>query len=99
MNQLLPYLFLVSASLVAAFFAHAAPFLERREAEHNLILGLRNRLLRDPHAFGEEDPYLAVAESAGEIVGVHGERGETGRGESSSIGACGKQDHGAPMGV
>lgn len=55
---------------VAAFFTHAAPFLERREAEHNLILGLRGRLERDPHTFGEEDPYLAVAEACGEIVGV-----------------------------
>ena len=54
----------------AAFFAHAAPFLERREAENNLILGMRARLERDPHAFGEEDPYLAVAESGGEVVAV-----------------------------
>ncbi|MFL5954403.1 MAG: GNAT family N-acetyltransferase [Gaiellaceae bacterium] len=54
----------------AEFFAHAAPFLERREAEHNLVLGLRNRLLRDRHAFGEADPWFAVAESAGEIVGA-----------------------------
>jgi predicted GNAT family acetyltransferase len=52
----------------AAFFAHAAPFLEQREAENNLILGLRARLERDRHAFGEEDPYLAVAESGGEVV-------------------------------
>lgn len=55
---------------VAAFFAHAAPFLERREAEHNLLLGLRGRLERDRHAFGEEDPYLATVESGGAIVGV-----------------------------
>lgn len=53
---------------VAGFFAHAAPFLERREAEHNLILGLRNRLLRDPHVFGDEDPYLAVVESDGQVI-------------------------------
>jgi predicted GNAT family acetyltransferase len=55
---------------VAEFFARAAPFLERREAEHNLILGLRGRLERDPHTFGEEDPYFAVAESEGAIVAV-----------------------------
>ena len=55
---------------VAAFFAHAAPFLERREAEHNLILGLRARLLRDRHAFGDEDPYLASVESEGRVVAV-----------------------------
>jgi predicted GNAT family acetyltransferase len=52
----------------AAFFAHAAPFLERREAENNLILGLRTRLERDRHAFGDEDPYFAVADSGGEVV-------------------------------
>jgi len=52
----------------AAFFAHAAPFLERREAENNLILGLRARLERDRHAFGDEDPYLAVAEDGGAVV-------------------------------
>jgi hypothetical protein len=54
----------------AAFFAHAAPFLERREAENNLILGLRGRLERDRRAFGDEDPYLAVAEDGGEVVAV-----------------------------
>lgn len=54
----------------AAFFAHAAPFLERREAEHNLLLGLRARLERDRHAFGDEDPYLAVVESGGTVVGA-----------------------------
>jgi len=54
----------------AAFFAHAAPFLERREAEHNLLLGLRTRLEADRHAFGPDDPYFAVLESGGEIVGA-----------------------------
>jgi len=54
----------------AAFFAHAAPFLEQREAEHNLLLGLRTRLESDRHAFGPEDPYFAVVESGGEVVGV-----------------------------
>src|SRR5436305_14093036 len=54
----------------AAFFAHAAPFLEQREAENNVILGLRARLERDRHSFGEEDPYLAVAEDGGEVVAV-----------------------------
>jgi predicted GNAT family acetyltransferase len=53
-----------------AFYAHAAPFLERREAEHNLVLGLRDRLRRDRHAFGEEDPFFLVAESKGEIAGA-----------------------------
>jgi GNAT superfamily N-acetyltransferase len=54
----------------AAFFAHAAPFLEQREAQHNLLLGLRARLESDRHAFGPEDPYFAVMESGGEVVGA-----------------------------
>ncbi len=54
----------------AAFFAHAAPFLERREAENNVLLGMRARLEADPRLFSDEDPYLAVAESDGEIVAV-----------------------------
>jgi predicted GNAT family acetyltransferase len=53
-----------------AFFDRAAAFLALREAEHNLPLGLATRLLDDPHAFGPADPYLAVAESAGEVVAV-----------------------------
>lgn len=54
----------------AAFFGHAAPFLEQREAEHNLLLGLRTRLEADRHAFGPDDPYFAVLESGGTIVGA-----------------------------
>lgn len=54
----------------AAFFAHAAPFLERREAENNVLLGMRGRLEAEPRLFGDEDPYLAVAESDGEVVAV-----------------------------
>jgi predicted GNAT family acetyltransferase len=54
----------------AAFFERAAGFLALREAEHNLPLGLALRLLDDPHAFGAEDPYLAVAEAGDEVVAV-----------------------------
>ena len=54
----------------AAFFAHAAAFLERREAENNLLLGIRSRLEAEPHLFTDEDPYLAVAETGGEVVAV-----------------------------
>ena len=36
----------------ARFFALVAPFLERREAQHNLQLGFRTRLEADRHAFG-----------------------------------------------
>lgn len=54
----------------AAFFAHAAPFLEAHEAQHNLLLGLRERLIADPHVFGPEDPYLATVEDGRRIVGA-----------------------------
>jgi predicted GNAT family acetyltransferase len=53
---------------VATFFAHAGPFLEAREAQHNLFLGLRARLVADPHAFGPDDVYLATAEAGGRIM-------------------------------
>jgi predicted GNAT family acetyltransferase len=55
----------------AAFFALVAPFLERREAEHNLQLGFRDRLEADRHAFGTADPLLyAVLDDAGEVAAV-----------------------------
>jgi hypothetical protein len=55
----------------ALFFALVAPFLERREAEHNLQLGFRTRLEANRHAFGPRDPLLyAVVGDAGEVVAV-----------------------------
>lgn len=54
---------------VDAFLERAGPFLEEREAEHNLILGLSSQLLRDARMFGEE-PYLAVVEEDGDVRGV-----------------------------
>jgi uncharacterized protein len=51
------------------FFAHAGDFLGAREAEHNLILGIGSRLLREPLIYGEA-PYFAVAEEAGTVVAV-----------------------------
>lgn len=45
----------------AEFFALVAPFLERREAEHNLQLGFRARLEADRHAYGPADPLLYAA--------------------------------------
>jgi predicted GNAT family acetyltransferase len=51
------------------FLAHAGDFLAAREAEHNLILGLSSRLRVDPRLYGD-DPYLAVVEDAGSVVGV-----------------------------
>jgi predicted GNAT family acetyltransferase len=54
-----------------AFFALVAPFLERREAEHNLQLGFRDRLEADSHTFGPADPLLyAVLDDPGEVVAV-----------------------------
>ena len=55
----------------AAFFALVAPFLERREAEHNLQLGFRRRLEADRHVFGPADPLLyAVLDDAGNVTAV-----------------------------
>jgi uncharacterized protein len=55
----------------ATFFALVAPFLEQREAEHNLQLGFRARLEADRHAFGPRDPLLyAALDDAGEVTGV-----------------------------
>ncbi|HEY2776751.1 MAG TPA: GNAT family N-acetyltransferase [Gaiellaceae bacterium] len=53
------------------FFRLVAPFLERREAEHNLQLGFRQRLEADRHAFGPLDPLLyAVLDDAGGVAAV-----------------------------
>jgi hypothetical protein len=54
---------------VEAFLERAKPFLQEREAEHNLILGLSSQLRRDPRLYGE-DPYLAVVEDASTVRGV-----------------------------
>ncbi|HEV7639760.1 MAG TPA: GNAT family N-acetyltransferase [Gaiellaceae bacterium] len=55
---------------VAAFLDRAGGFLSRREAEHNLPLGLAGRLLDDPHAFGKQAAYLALAETDDAVVAV-----------------------------
>lgn len=55
----------------ATFFALVAPFLERREAVHNLQLGLRERLEADRHVFGAADPLLYTAfDDAGNVAAV-----------------------------
>jgi predicted GNAT family acetyltransferase len=51
------------------FLEHAGEFLAEREAEHNLILGLSSQLQRAPRMYGD-DPYLAVVEDEGRIVGA-----------------------------
>jgi predicted GNAT family acetyltransferase len=53
------------------FFALVAPFLERREAEHNLQLGFRTRLEADRHAYGPGEPLLyAVVDDAETVTAV-----------------------------
>jgi predicted GNAT family acetyltransferase len=55
----------------AEFFELVAPFLERREAEHNLQLGFRARLEADRHAFGQGEPLLyAALDDAGNVAAV-----------------------------
>lgn len=52
-----------------SFLAAAGDFLAAREAEHNLILGISSRLLREPLIYGEP-PYFAVVRDEGRIVGA-----------------------------
>src|SRR5439155_13601313 len=55
----------------AEFFALVAPFLERREAEHNLQLGFRERLEADRHAYGPAEPLLyAALDDGGNVAAV-----------------------------
>lgn len=49
-----------------AFYEHVGTFLMRREAEHNLIIGLTSALRNGE--FLENPPYLAAVEHDGEIV-------------------------------
>jgi len=53
---------------VASFAARVEPWLVRREAEHNLLLGLIPRLRSGAHGF-EPPIYLASIESDGDVVG------------------------------
>ncbi|HEY6960438.1 MAG TPA: GNAT family N-acetyltransferase [Gaiellaceae bacterium] len=55
---------------VGSFFEHVGSFLAAREAENNLLLGFRTRLVADPRAFGPVDPYLAAVLDGGEVAGV-----------------------------
>ncbi len=55
----------------AEFFGLVAPFLERREPEHNLQLGFRTRLEADRHAYGAGEPLLyAAIDDAGNVRAV-----------------------------
>jgi predicted GNAT family acetyltransferase len=50
------------------FLEAAGPFLEAREAEHNLIYGICSTLIADPQVYGEAPPYLAVVRDGGTVV-------------------------------
>lgn len=54
---------------VDEFLAQAGSFLEEREAEHNLILGICSTLRQDPNAY-DEPPYLGIVDllPAGRVV-------------------------------
>ena len=52
------------------FFARVGDFLGRAEALHSLILGFRGPLERNPHYYGNEDPYLAAVLDGDEVVTV-----------------------------
>jgi uncharacterized protein len=53
----------------SSFLERAGDFLLAREAEHNLILGLSNRLQADPHLYGTE-PYFATVLDGDRVVGA-----------------------------
>ena len=55
---------------VHAFFERVEPFLLRNEAAHNLLIGFRLPLERDPHAYGDADPYLAAVLDGDALVAV-----------------------------
>lgn len=52
-----------------AFVAGVGPFLEAREADHNLLLGIVGDLATGRH-FGDDSPYLVQAVHAGRTVSV-----------------------------
>lgn len=52
----------------SAFLAVAGPYLERREAEHNLLFGIAANLVRDPDRPMTGPPLFAVVRRDGEVV-------------------------------
>ena len=54
---------------VENFYTRAEPFLLEREAEHNMILGLRAYLMRNSPS-QDQPPYLSIVEHQGRIVAV-----------------------------
>jgi hypothetical protein len=55
---------------VDGFMTVAGAFLEAREAEHNLILGISSYVRDQPNAFGELAPYFAAVLAGERVVGV-----------------------------
>jgi GNAT superfamily N-acetyltransferase len=53
---------------IPEFLSHAGPFLEAREAEHNLIFGIASNVQADPTQFGT--PYLAAVVDGNRVVGA-----------------------------
>lgn len=55
---------------VGSFLAAAGPFLEAREAEHNLLLGVGGVLRDEPAVYDDESPLLASVADGEAIVAV-----------------------------
>ncbi len=55
---------------VDAFLASAGPFLEAREAEHNLIFGISSYVRDRPAAFGERPAWFAAVVDGARVVGA-----------------------------
>lgn len=53
---------------IEEYLAEAGPFLEAREAEHNLIFGIASNVQADPSQFGT--PYIAAVVDGGRVVGA-----------------------------
>jgi uncharacterized protein len=53
----------------SSFLAQAGEFLLTSEAEHNLLVGIAERLRTEPRIFGE-DPYMAAAFDSDRVVAV-----------------------------
>ena len=51
-----------------AFFDQACHLWENFETKNNLILGLALRLQSDPHAYGEQDPLMAVVKDEAGVM-------------------------------
>jgi predicted GNAT family acetyltransferase len=54
---------------VAAYLDRAGPFLEAREAEHNLIFGICSQVQADPTQYSA-DPYFAAVADGDRVVGA-----------------------------